>query len=118
MSLYWTLWPFSAGKHTTTQSQNTVLEKGSLECRNEFFVIVGKGVVSVEKRRRFSVFGEVLKSITLSISNHDEEQLNSVPRITKYLICYLSKHYVVLEIHEDISTVDRSIYCYQRLLEF
>ena len=71
-------------------------------------------MVSLENRRHISVFGELLKSITFSIRNHNEKQLNSVPRITKYLICDLSKHHVVLEIHEDVSTVNS----YQRLLKF
>ena len=64
-------------------------------------------MVSLENRRHISVFGELLKSITLSTHNHDEKQLNSVPRITKYLICDLSKHHVLLEIHS------RHIYCRQ-----
>ena len=106
---------FCGQAHDNTKSKHSFGERFSRMSKYEFFVIVGKGVVW---RRHLSIFSELLKSITLSIRNHDEKQLNSVPRITKYLICDLSKHYVVLEIHEDISTVDRSIYCYQRLLKF
>ena len=71
-------------------------------------------MVPLENRRHLSDFGELLKSITLSTRDHNEKQLNSVPRRSKYLSCDLSKHHVVLEIHEDVSTVNS----YQRLLKF
>ena len=84
---------FCGQAHDNTKSKHSFGERFSRMSNYDFFVIVGMGVVSLEKRRHLSVFGQLLKSITLSIRNHDEQQLNSAPCITKYLICDLSMLY-------------------------